>query len=127
METVTVIRPLFRVAKAAFGPQALKAEHLAATSGSPGPSCTGNEGGTVAESQQNHGGVVVGATQPADEFHSGGGCGGGDDNGGGYALLLLNAPSEIHEPFFKPLWSGASVTVCADGGSSRLFQRFGTE
>jgi len=44
-----------------------------------------------------------------------------------YAVLLLNAPSKIHFPFFAPLWRGAAVTICADGGATRLHRAFGTE
>lgn len=44
-----------------------------------------------------------------------------------YAVLLLNSPSQIHRPFFGPLWRGASVTVCADGGATRLHRTFRTE
>jgi hypothetical protein len=46
---------------------------------------------------------------------------------GTHAVLMLNAPAASYGSFFAPLWETAAVTVCADGGSTRLHRAFGTK
>eukprot|EP00038_Savillea_parva_P023810 m.42346 g.42346 ORF g.42346 m.42346 type:complete len:334 (+) comp6262_c1_seq1:180-1181(+) len=110
MQRRRVVRPLHRVAAAMFRRSEDTTTRQTAGSAAGGIQQSGGKAHAAA--------MVPPASSTDDEI---------DDSTTPYAVLLLNAPATIHQPFFLPLWNGAAVTACGDGGSTRLHSAFGTK